>query len=169
MVSRLSAGVLITPIDTHIWRFGVVDQHAVMINRQLRIDSAVRQAANGPGDDQFLAGKKDPPGHLWVRYRPQCQGKKLVGPQGVIGDGLAGRRTGTGVQAIGQVAQLVTEKQVQDGLTHLPGQTLPPLARFRCIHTAQVGQGGLPQGLDLDGVSLARGACRIVGVHPGEM
>ena len=71
VVSRLAAGVLIPGVVAPIGPVGVVEQVAAEMHRQRVTDGSVGQAADGAGDEQFLARAQDLPAMLvWRRPHP---------------------------------------------------------------------------------------------------
>ena len=95
-------------------------------------------------------------------------GEKLVGAEGVVGDGFGGGGAGGGDEEVGEVAFVFALDGivVLDGCGDGLGEGVP--VGFGGV-LGEKSKGGVPEGLNFDGVSFAGGSGGVVGVHPGEV
>ncbi len=103
----------------------IVDDFAVMNDRQGSLDRTIRQASDGSGDQQLFTGRQYRSTGLHISDSAQGQGKQLIGSEGIIRLGLFCRYTGARVQAIGKISFRVEIIKMDDRRSNLLGQILP--------------------------------------------
>ena len=89
MIGGFAAGVLVAFVVGPEGVVGIVEQLAVALDGEGEGDGAVGEGADGAGDEEFRAGLEDAGAERGVGDGTEGDGEELVGPQVVIGGGIA--------------------------------------------------------------------------------
>jgi hypothetical protein len=143
VVGWLAPRVFIAGVGSPVRILRIVEQAALMMNRQGCPHRSVGQAADGPRHQQRLAGRKDGAADGMVCHRPKGDGQQLVGAQGIVGYRLGGAFPGAAVKTVNQIAQLRRPEQGGQIVSDPTCQRVPsgPVA---CINCCKECQGGPP-------------------------
>ena len=168
VVGGFALGVFVAGVGALIGVVGVVEELVVVVNGGGGVDGLVGEAADGAGDEEFLGGVEEVGLEGEVVEGVEGDGEELVGAEGVVGGGLCGGGAGGGDEVVGEVALVVVLNGVEglDGVGDGVGEGFPLGVLGVVVEEVE---GGVPEGLDFDGVALAGGAGGVVGVHPGEV
>jgi hypothetical protein len=103
MIGHLPVPILVTGIFPLVGIMGMVDGLSMMFDEKGTSNTAVRKTSDGSGNQKFLTCRYDLAADPAVGDSSKGYREELIRSQGIIGLCLPGRRSGTGMETVGQI------------------------------------------------------------------
>jgi hypothetical protein len=103
MIGRLPAGILVAGIFPLVGIMGMVEGLSMMFDGKGTSNISIRKTPDGSGNQKFLTCPQDLSTNRGAGDSTEGYCQQLIGSQGIIRRCLTGRRSGAGMETVGQI------------------------------------------------------------------